>query len=80
MATLYTHAAVGLGLGKLLTDRPLPWSFWVLTAALPVMSDLDVFSNCSYGSMCGHRGFTHSLVFAAVLAGVTALRRFDFSA
>jgi inner membrane protein len=76
MATLYTHAAVGLGLSKLLTDRPLPWSFWALAAVLPVMPDLDVFSNCADGTFCGHRGFTHSLAFAAVLAVTAALATF----
>src|SRR5690348_8847924 len=78
MATLYTHAAVGLGLAKLLTDRPLPWSFWLVAAALPVVPDGDAFSPCSYGTMCGHRGFTHSWVFAAALAALAALLTFRY--
>lgn len=72
MATIYTHAAVGLGLGKLFTSRPMPWSFWALAAALPVLPDLDAFSACPYGAMCGHRGFTHSLLFGVAIAAVAA--------
>jgi inner membrane protein len=49
-----------------------------LAAALPVVPDLDVFSSCSYGSMCGHRGFTHSLLFAAALAGIAAALTFRY--
>ena len=64
MVTIYTHAAVGLGLGKVCTARRMPVLFWVLAALLPVLPDLDVFSRAGYGTMLGHRGFTHSFAFA----------------
>src|SRR5262249_10944506 len=64
MATLYTHAAVGLGLGKIFTGRPIPVLFWVLAAFLPIIPDFDGFSYRAYPSVLGHRGFTHSLTFA----------------
>jgi inner membrane protein len=76
MATLYTHAAVGLGLGKLFTDRPMPWSFWLLAGVLPCVPDLDGFSTYGSEHACGHRGLTHSLCFAALLGCVTALATF----
>lgn len=63
MATVYTHAVVGLGLGKAFTGRRMPWWFWALAALLPVVPDFDAFwSWVPYGSWYGHRGFTHSLL------------------
>jgi inner membrane protein len=79
MATIFTHSAVGLGLARLYADRPMPWTYWALAAALPVIPDLDAFSTAAYGSPLGHRGITHSLVFALALSAVAAgamFRRF----
>ena len=73
MATIYTHSVVGLGLARLYADRPMPWSYWLLAAALPIIPDLDVFSTASYGSsILGHRGITHTLAFALVVGAVAA--------
>lgn len=75
MATIYTHALVGLGLAKVLTSRRKPILFWVLAGFLPMVPDFDVFSYSAYGSVMGHRGFTHSLCFALgtgfLIAGLT---------
>ncbi len=68
MATIYTHAVVGLGLAHLYAARPMRWPFWTLAALLPVLPDLDVLSTAPYGSPWGHRGFTHSLLFAFVVS------------
>ncbi len=68
MTTLYTHAVVGLGLGRLLSGRRWRWPFWVLVTLLPVVPDFDAFSPAGYGNIWGHRGFTHSLTFAFVIA------------
>ncbi len=49
----------------------MPWKFWFWAAACSVLPDLDVIAfglGISYRSIWGHRGFTHSLLFA-VLAG-----------
>ncbi len=70
MATIYTHAVVGLGLGRLYAARPMPWAYWGLTALLPIVPDLDVFSEYAYGSSLGHRGISHSLLFALLLSVV----------
>jgi hypothetical protein len=43
MPTIYTHGAVGLGLGKLFTGRRMPWPFWLLAGFLPMVPDFDVF-------------------------------------
>jgi inner membrane protein len=72
MATVYTHAVAGLGIARLCAVRPMPWSYWILAVVLPVVPDLDVFSMAPYGSPLGHRGITHSLVFALALGLVVA--------
>ncbi len=72
MATLYTHAMVGLGAARLATSRPMPWAYWGLAALLPVVADFDVFSTAPYGSLWGHRGITHSLAFALAISTVAA--------
>jgi inner membrane protein len=77
MATMYSHAIVGVGMARLYTGRPMPWAYWGLAAVLPLIPDVDVFSMAAYGSSLGHRGVSHSLVFAAVvgLAAATATFR-----
>jgi inner membrane protein len=54
----------------------MPWAYWGLAALLPIVPDLDVFSTAAYGAPLGHRGITHSLVFAllvsVIIAGVTS--------
>jgi inner membrane protein len=75
MATDYTHAVVGLGLARLYATKPMPWTYWGIAVVLPVLPDIDVFSSAACGTWLGHRGITHSLVFAlffgVIAAGVT---------
>ncbi len=76
MATLYTHAFVGLAGARLYADRPMPWAYWGLAAALPMIPDLDVFFTGTYRTALGHRGITHSLLFALALAMIAAAATF----
>jgi inner membrane protein len=79
MATIYSHAVVGLGLARLYTGRPMPWAYWGLATVLPIVPDLDVFSTAVYGGPLGHRGITHSLLFALLagtIAAAATFRRF----
>jgi inner membrane protein len=46
--------------------------FWALALALPIVPDLDAFSRAAYGSITGHRGWTHSLAFALAAGLLTA--------
>jgi inner membrane protein len=46
--------------------------YWILAGLLPVLPDADTFWIAPYGSILGHRGFTHSLIFAAAAALVAA--------
>jgi inner membrane protein len=74
MPTVMTHAVVGVGLGSLFTSRKMPPMFWLTTVALTMAPDLDVWAfrlGIPYAAPLGHRGFTHSLIFA-LLAGCTA--------
>lgn len=76
MPTVMTHAVVGLGLGKLFTARKMPAVFWWLAALLPMAPDLDVLAfrfGIPYESSWGHRGFTHSLLFALIVSLPVAL-------
>src|SRR5438876_271075 len=76
--TIYTHAVVGLGIGMLFTPRRMPCTYWIILGVLPVLPDLDSFSDAGYGSsILGHRGFSHSLCFALAigLAEASFLRR-----
>lgn len=49
----------------------MPARFWLLAALCAILPDADVLSfsfNPARGSMLGHRGFSHSLLFALLLA------------
>jgi inner membrane protein len=78
MVTLYTHGFVGLGMARLFAVRRLPLLFWVLAALLPMVPDFDTFWLSTYGNMSGHRGFTHSFVFALAVGLLTALFTFTY--
>jgi inner membrane protein len=70
VASVITHGVIGLLLGKVYTEDPMPARFWVLAAACAIAPDADALGwalGVPYESFLGHRGFTHSLVFAALL-------------
>ena len=74
MPTVMTHAVVGVTLGTLTPFRSRV--FWILSAALPVLPDLDVLGltfGIPFRSMWGHRGISHSLA-AALLIGIVGAR------
>jgi inner membrane protein len=72
MAMTYTHAVVGFGIAQVYVPGRRRWLYWLLAALLSVFPDFDVFSSAAYGAIMGHRGFTHSLVFALWLAFLAA--------
>src|SRR5262245_44636487 len=78
LATSYTHAVVGLAIAPLYRPKQRAWLYWTLCAVLPVIPDLDVFSGYAYGSLWGHRGFTHSLPFALWFAFLVASLTYRF--
>jgi len=72
MASPVSHAIVAVTIGMAF-PQPRPPGRYLLAAALCVLPDIDVigaFNGVEYGSLLGHRGLTHSLAFAAVVAGI----------
>jgi len=73
MASAFTHAVVGLAIGVGFPPPSRSARFWVLGAGGAAIPDLDVIGyrlGVPYDSLFGHRGFTHSLAFAALFAGL----------
>jgi inner membrane protein len=73
MASAFTHAAAALALGTAFRDPSPPVRYWSVGAACAVIPDLDAigyYLGVPYGGVFGHRGITHSLFFAALLATV----------
>ncbi|HEX8451756.1 MAG TPA: metal-dependent hydrolase [Longimicrobium sp.] len=73
MASAFSHAAAALALGTAFWRPALPARFWILGAACAVLPDLDVIAfrfGIPYEHVLGHRGLSHSLFFAALLAAV----------
>ncbi len=64
MATAYTHAVVGIGIAQFYTPQRRRWFYWGLAGILATFPDIDVLSTAAYGTILGHRGITHTLIFA----------------
>ena len=76
MASVFSHAVAALGIGACFYRPGTPKRVWVIGALCSVLPDLDVIGfrfGIRYGDFWGHRGFTHSLLFAALLATAAAL-------
>ena len=70
MPTVITHAAVPLCIGLGLGSKVIPPRLLFAGIILAMLPDADVLSfkfGVAYGNVFGHRGFTHSLVFAFVV-------------
>ncbi len=76
MASVFSHAVAALGIGACFYRPGTPKRVWVAGALCSVIPDLDVVGfhfGIHYGDFWGHRGFTHSLLFAALLASLVML-------
>jgi len=70
MASAFAHALASVAVGKLTFLQKTDWKFWILGAFCAVVPDADVLSfkfGIAYESVWGHRGITHSLLFAVLL-------------
>lgn len=79
MATAFTHAAAALAIGSCFYRPQVPKRVWGAGMICAVVPDLDVIGfryGIHYGDFWGHRGFTHSLVFAGLIAAITLLLAF----
>ncbi|OAI45455.1 hypothetical protein AYO43_08190 [Nitrospira sp. SCGC AG-212-E16] len=73
MASAFSHAIVALAMGKAFRNKELSWrelSLGALCSALPDLDVIGLYVGIQYGDVWGHRGMTHSVVFAALLAGI----------
>jgi inner membrane protein len=80
MPTILSHPAVPLALGLGLGSRIIPPRLVLAGMLASIVPDFDVaglYFGVPYGSALGHRGFTHSIVFALLVAlvGTLAHRR-----
>jgi inner membrane protein len=79
LASILSHAVAALGIGACFYRPGTPNRVWVVGAACSVIPDLDVIGfrfGIRYGDFWGHRGFTHSLLFAALLASAVVFLGF----
>jgi inner membrane protein len=78
MPTVFTHAIVGLTASQLCVPKELQQDnrarliFTGLSVALPILPDLDglFLPIIPYEHLLGHRGLSHSIVFAVFLGAV----------
>jgi inner membrane protein len=79
MASIFSHAVAALGIGACFYRPGTPKRVWIAGAICSVVPDLDVIGfrfGIRYGDFWGHRGFTHSLLFAGLLATLVVLLAF----
>jgi len=73
VASVFSHAIVAGALGAAFYRRGVPARFWALGAACAILPDADVVGvalGIPVRHVLGHRGLSHSLMFAAALAAV----------
>src|SRR5262245_30879974 len=71
MASVLSHPAVPLALSVALGPERVPPALTAAACAASVLPDIDAVgfaAGVPYGHLFGHRGFTHSLFFAAATA------------
>jgi inner membrane protein len=69
MASALTHAIAAVALTRTLSRLKRDWRFWTLAVTSAILPDADVVGfalGIEYGDLLGHRGFSHSLMFAAL--------------
>jgi len=77
MASLFSHPAVPLALGVMLGLHRLPARYWVLGAIASMAPDIDVLAfrlGIPYDAPLGHRGGTHSILFAVIVSTLLMFR------
>ena len=73
MASIFGHALISVALGTSFSKKLKSAKFWLLGIVCSIIPDADVIGfnyGIKYASFWGHRGFTHSFVFA-LFFGIT---------
>jgi inner membrane protein len=77
VASAISHAVAALGIAGCFYRPRMAKRVWIAGAVCSMVPDIDVIGfrfGIGYGDFWGHRGFTHSFLFAAILATlVTAI-------
>src|SRR6516164_3256885 len=72
MPSVFSHAIAAVALGGAAVGGRSRLRIWVLGALCAVSPDLDAITSylfrIRYGAMLGHRGISHSILFAVLLA------------
>jgi len=79
VASAFSHAVAALSIGTCFYLPGIPKRVWIAGVLCSVIPDLDVIGfqfGVRYGDFWGHRGFTHSLLFSALLASVVTILGF----
>jgi inner membrane protein len=73
MPSVFSHAIAAVAIGAVAVGGPSRLALWGLGTLCAVVPDMDVIGllvGIPYRHMLGHRGLSHSLLFAAALASV----------
>jgi inner membrane protein len=76
MASIFGHALVSVALGKSFSKKHQTWQLFTLAIVCAIIPDADVIGfhfDISYGSFWGHRGFSHSFLFALIFGIIITL-------
>lgn len=76
MASAISHAVAASAISLACYRAGVSKCVWMAGIVCSMLPDLDVIGfrfGVHYGDFWGHRGFTHSLVFAALLAGAVTV-------
>jgi inner membrane protein len=79
MPSVISHAVAAIALKSVSPEPAVPRRLMVLGVVCSMAPDLDVIGlgfGIHYGDLLGHRGLTHSITFAAVLALLGTLAAF----
>jgi inner membrane protein len=82
MASVFGHSALALALGRYRFYGGRSWKFWLFMLLCSVLPDADVaafYFGIPYGDPLGHRGFSHSILFAVLLGFVISFLFFKRS-
>jgi len=79
MPTIFAHAVSAIALACNYKRAERPTRFWVLAIVCAILPDVDVIGfvfGIKYGDLLGHRGFSHSLLFAFIVSLFVVLSSF----
>jgi len=79
VATVFSHALLGITAARAAYPDDRHFSIATWAAILAILPDLDVLGfafGIRYGDFFGHRGFSHSLVFSFALSMLVVAARF----